>query len=60
MNAKCFTFKSPQSGSNQRPTDYKSVALPAELWRPLFFCDSRLLFRYHGAKVDETTIQRNT
>jgi hypothetical protein len=24
---------SPQSESNQRPTDYKSVALPAELWR---------------------------
>ena len=25
--------KSPLSGSNQRPTDYKSVALPAELRR---------------------------
>ena len=24
---------SPQPGSNQRPTDYKSVALSAELWR---------------------------
>ena len=31
---------SPQPGSNQRPTDYKSVALPAELWR-----------RIGGAKV---------
>ena len=27
--------KSLQSDSNQRPTDYKSVALPAELWRRL-------------------------
>ena len=26
--------KSPLPGSNQRPTDYKSVALPAELKRP--------------------------
>ena len=27
---------SPLSESNQRPTDYKSVALPAELRRPIF------------------------
>jgi hypothetical protein len=24
---------SPQSDSNQRPSDYKSEALPTELWR---------------------------
>src|SRR5690349_7731447 len=29
----CFNLKSPLSESNQRPTDYKSVALPAELRR---------------------------
>ena len=29
----CLTIKSPLSESNQRPTDYKSVALPAELRR---------------------------
>gem|GEM_PF-5901218 len=29
----CLIFKSPLSESNQRPTDYKSVALPAELRR---------------------------
>ena len=28
----CAFTLSHQSGSNQRPTDYKSVALPAELW----------------------------
>lgn len=28
---------SPQPGSNQRPTDYKSVALSAELWRRSVF-----------------------
>jgi len=38
----CLIFKSLQSESNQRPTDYKSVALPAELWR---------LFRFGIAKV---------
>jgi hypothetical protein len=26
-----------QSESNQRPTDYKSVALPTELCRPVMF-----------------------
>ena len=31
-----FQFMSPLPGSNQRPTDYKSVALPAELKRPTF------------------------
>jgi hypothetical protein len=30
-------FWSPQPGSNQRPTDYKSVALSAELWRRSLF-----------------------
>ena len=39
-------FKSPQSGSNQRPTDYKSVALPAELWRLISGTPSQLLYRY--------------
>jgi hypothetical protein len=29
-------FLSPLPGSNQRPTDYKSVALPAELKRLTF------------------------
>lgn len=28
---------SQMPGSNQRPTDYKSVALPAELIWPIFF-----------------------
>ena len=30
---KCLIIKSPLTGSNRRPTDYKSVALPAELRR---------------------------
>jgi hypothetical protein len=30
-------FESPLPESNQRPTDYKSVALPAELRRPYYF-----------------------
>ena len=36
-NISVSACKSPQSGSNQRPTDYKSVALPAELWRHFLF-----------------------
>ena len=34
---KCLIIKSPLPGSNQRPTDYKSVALPAELRRLISF-----------------------
>ena len=33
----CLIIKSPLSESNQRPTDYKSVALPAELRRLFAF-----------------------
>src|SRR5690606_14209243 len=34
FSAPCFPIRmSPLPGSNQRPTDYKSVALPAELRR---------------------------
>src|SRR5258706_6382782 len=40
----CLFIQSPLSESNQRPTDYKSVALPAELRR-----------RQRGAKVMEVT-----
>ena len=32
VSCTCAFTLSHQSGSNQRPTDYKSVALPAELW----------------------------
>ncbi len=35
---KCLMIRSPLTGSNRRPTDYKSVALPAELRRLLLFC----------------------
>ncbi len=41
-----FQFMSLLSGSNQRPTDYKSVALPAELKRllPVRECKYKNLF----------------
>ena len=40
---KCLIIKSPLPGSNQRPTDYKSVALPAELRRRIHFNISHLI-----------------
>jgi hypothetical protein len=36
MNVAALILMSPLPESNQRPTDYKSVALPAELRRLLF------------------------
>ena len=42
ISGKCLRMMSLQSGSNQRPTDYKSVALPAELRRRIVLQNYRL------------------
>ena len=39
--------KSPQRDSNPRPPDYKSGALPTELWRHKYRCKS-----VHGVKIE--------
>ena len=46
-------IKSPLPGSNQRPTDYKSVALPAELRRLSYLvCRNPFPAINRGAKIE--------
>lgn len=43
------SVKSPLPESNQRPTDYKSVALPAELRRLFLVLGIELIVVSHGS-----------
>ena len=55
-------IKSPLSESNQRPTDYKSVALPAELRRlnfPFAAPDSYRDGLKEGAKISQKCVSAN-
>src|SRR5580704_5134765 len=45
--ARCFWSR--QSGSNRRPVDYKSTALPAELYRLFAVLDPAL---YHSIRLE--------
>jgi len=55
---------SPLPGSNQRPTDYKSVALPAELRRHFYllyhpdsYRDKEAFFSYFLRPLSQIVVQ---